>query len=447
MALVKDIRPATINRGVNDIIFDGVASQIQAETAIIYGEGIRVREQNYSYNLMNYENFINQSIGQDVRTVQFNPENGENIYDNAKIIGYAGGKPILQFEYGIESNFPGRVVFENVPAGMSNKPTLAAKLEATKSGNRNLYLAYLTSGLSWKTDYVANVKGADKLDLTGWVTISNNSGIDYERAKIQLIAGNVNIVRSQSARPHMVKAMAFNSVMADGMGSESITPENINSYELYTLPDITTIKDKQNKQIALIERSDVNYKKEFHLNSPLRFSMFRQEEFEKQHPQIFYVIENTADSNLGISLPTGVIRFYENDKNSNLQFIGSNHINNTAKEDTLRLNLGDAFNISVSGKIIAGKTKELNRKPEKKCTVITRMISYDAEITVNNAEDTDNTVVIEQYFPDKHAITEESVKSESKNISTRVWKMNVSKNSKETLKYSVDITTDNRVCD
>ena len=447
LALVKDIRPATLNSGINDIIFDGVASQIQAETAIIYGEGIRVREQNYSYNLMNYENFINQSIGQDVRTVQLNPENGENIYDNAKIIGYAGGKPILQFEYGIESNFPGRVVFENVPAGMSNKPTLAAKLEATKSGNRNLYLAYLTSGLSWKTDYVANVKDTDKLDLTGWVTISNNSGIDYERAKIQLIAGDINIVRSQSARPRMVKAMAFNAVMTDGMGAESITPESINSYELYTLPDITTIKDKQNKQIALIERNDVKYKKEFQLNSQLSFGSFRHDEFEKHHPQIFYVIENTAASNLGISLPTGVIRFYENDKNSNLQFIGSNHINNTAKEDTLRLNLGDAFNISVSGKVTAGKEKELSRKPENKCTLITKLRSYNAEITVNNAEDTDNTVVIEQYFPEKHAITNESIKSESKNISTRVWKMNVAKNSKETLKFSVDITVDNRVCD
>lgn len=446
LALVKDIRPASLNNGLNEVIFDGVASEIQAETAIIYGDGIKVNEQNYSYNLMSYDNFINQSVGQTVRTVQLNPENGENIYDNAKLIGYANGKPILRFSYGIESNFPGRVVFEDVPAGMSNKPTLEAKLDVSKGGNQNLYLAYLTSGLSWKTDYVANVKSNDKLDLTGWVTISNNSGIDYERAKIQLIAGNVNVAHRAMGRS-MMKAAMMNSIdLLEDKDGHVLAPENINSYELYTLPNITTIKDHQNKQIALIERNNVTYKKEFLLHSPLYFNNFARDEFEKHHPSIIYVIENTADSNLGISLPTGIIRFYENDKNSNLQFIGSNHIANTAKEDTLRLNLGDAFNISVSGKVTTADKKEISRKPVNNCALVETLRSYDVEITVNNAEDVKNTVVIEQHFPETHKIFKENIKSERKNASTRQWKMEVDKNSKETLKYTVEITFNDRIC-
>ena len=446
LALVKDIRPANLKTGTNDIIFDGVASQIQAETAIIYGDNIKVREQNYSYNLMSYKNFINQSIGQMVRTVQFDTENGKNIYDNAQLIGYAEGKPILRFSYGIESDFPGRVVFEDVPSGMSNKPVLKAKLDVKRGGNKNLYLAYLTSGLSWETDYVANVKSENKLDLTGWVTIRNNSGIDYERAKIQLIAGDVNIIHSN--KPRMVKAVMMNSLaMGSSANYDMIAPENINSYELYTLPNITTVKDKENKQIALIEKTDVKYQKEFNLNSPLYFGDYGNNEFEKQHPDIIYVIKNTADSNLGISIPTGIIRFYENDKNSNLQFIGSNRISNTAKEDTMRLNLGKAFNISVSGKILTAKDKEISRKPEKNCAVVKTLKSFDAEITVNNAEDTKNSVIIEQNFPDDHTITKESVKSKSKNASTRTWKLEVDKKSKTTLKYSVDITFTNRICD
>jgi len=445
LALVKDIRPANLKSGINDVIFDGVASQIQAETAIIYGDGVRVNEQNYSYDLMSYENFINRSIGKNVRTVQFNPENGKNIYDEAELIGYANGHPILRFEYGIESNFPGRVVFDNVPAGMSNKPTLAAKLDVSQSGNKNLYLAYLTSGLSWKTDYVANVKSRDKLDLTGWVTISNNSGIDYERAKIQLIAGDVNIVRRSPGRMIM-KAAMMNSVQTEDMAFGVAAPESINSYELYTLPNITTVKDKENKQIALIERNDVKYQKEFHLHSPLYFGPRNGEIFEKHHPQIIYVIENTADSNLGISIPTGIIRFYENDKNSNLQFIGSNHIANTAKEDTLRLNLGEAFNISAGGKITDVKEKEISRKPDNNCAIVKTLRSYDVEITVNNAEDVENTVVINQHFPEKPEITKESIKGESKDAYTYIWKVKAAPNSKETLKYSVDLTFTKNIC-
>ena len=447
LALVKDMRPADLKSGINEIIFDGVARDIQAETAIIYGNDIRVNEQNYSYNLMSYENFINQSIGKNVRTVQFNPERGENVYDDAQLIGYANGKPILRFSYGIESNFPGRVVFDEVPTGMSDKPTLEAKLDVKSSGNKNLYLAYLTSGLSWKTDYVANIKSDSKLDLTGWVTISNNSGIDYERAKIQLVAGDINIERSEISRPRMTKMMMASNMIVDSEAmSFGIQPENINSYELYTLPNIVTVKDHQNKQIALIERNDVTYKKEFQLHSPLYFGNTGNNDFENRHPSIIYVIDNTAKSNLGISLPSGIIRFYENDKNSNLQFIGSNHIGNTAKEDTLRLNLGDAFNISVSGKITIAEDKELSRKPENNCAVIKTLKSYEAEISVNNSEDIKNSVVIEQSFPNDYKITKENIKSESKNASTRQWIIDVNKNSKKTLNFSVDVTFTNRIC-
>ena len=164
LALVKDIRPAALQSGSNEVIFDGVASKIQAETAIIYGDGIAVAEQNYSYNLMSYDNFIKQYLGKEVTTVRANPTTGENIYESAVLIGEAGGRPILRFNYGIDSNFPGRVIFNNVPAGMSNQPTLTAKLNTKQGGEKNLYLAYLTGGLSWKTDYVANISSDDKLE-------------------------------------------------------------------------------------------------------------------------------------------------------------------------------------------------------------------------------------------------------------------------------------------
>lgn len=445
LALVKDMRSAMLRRGTNEVVFDGVAQQIQAETAVIYGDGIRVDEQNYSYNLMSYDNFISRLLGSRVHTVRINPENGKNIYEDAELIGYAGGKPILRFDYGIEADFPGRVVFDEVPAGMSNKPVLEARLQSESDGNKNLYLAYLTSGISWKTDYVANVRSKDKLDLTGWVTISNNSGIDYEHAKIQLIAGDVNIARPEYARPRLGMVMMAAKAMNDTASVPE--PESINSYELYTLPGITTVKDRQNKQIALIERTGVTYEKEFRLNSPLYLNNYGgDDEFEKIHPGIVYVIKNTADSGLGISLPAGTVRFYENDKNSNLQFTGSSNIGNTAKEDTLRLNLGDAFNISVSGKITASKANEISRKPENKCVAVKTMRSYDAEITVNNAEDTDSTVIIEQNFPADYKITSESVKSEVKNASTRVWKVKAAENSKETLKFSADVTYTDRKC-
>jgi len=450
LALVKDVRQAELRSGLNDVIFDGVAQRIQPETAIIYGNGIKVIEQNYNYNLLSYANFIEQNIGNKVNTVRENPKNGDNIFERAILIGTADGRPVLQFDYGIDTNFSGRVVFDDVPAGMSNKPTLTAKLDVNGGGDKNLRLAYLTDGLSWKTDYVANVNSRDKLNLTGWVTINNESGIDYENAKIQLIAGDVNVVRSAMPRMAkgimMMRAQSFNS--ADAV--ESIEPESISSYELYTLPTTASIANHQTKQIALIEKHDVTYKKEFNLQIPLYFGNNdyngNGEEFEKLHPAITYVIKNTTDANLGISLPTGIIRFYENDKNNNLQFIGSSHIANTAKEDTLRLNLGDAFNISISGKSKRISTKELSRQPKGKCYDIKEKRTYEIEATVNNAEAENNDIILTQHFSNEYKIIEENIKSSEKNGATRQWIVPVKAQDKTTLIYMVEITSTRGVC-
>ena len=131
-------------------------------------------------------------------------------------------------------------------------------------------------------------------------------------------------------------------------------------------------------------------------------------------------MENVAASNLGISLPGGTMRFYENDKNGNLQFIGSAHINNTAKEDTLRLHLGEAFNISVSGKTKKISEQELTRQKQNKCTDIKKRLTYEAEMTINNAEDSDNNVVISQHFNNEYKIIKEKVLSALKKMQQRV---------------------------
>ncbi len=449
LALVKDIRSADLQSGSNEVIFDGVAERIQSETAIIYGDGIKVNEQNYSYNLMSYDNILRQYIGKEVTAVRINPDNGKNITERATLIGVNGAQPIIKTEYGIDAEYPGRIVFDKIPANLSNKPMLTAKLNAKNAGNKTLNLAYLTDGLKWKTDYVANVLSPNKLNLTGWVTITNESGIDYENAKIQLIAGDVNVVRNTFRGRGMVmmaKAAVFEE--SNDMAYGSVEPETVNSYELYTLPTTSTIKNHQNKQIALIEKNDVTYKKEFNITSPFYFGNYTRDEFEKHHPVITYVIENKAESNLGISLPSGTIRFYQNDKTGNLQFIGSNNISNTAKEDTLRLNLGDAFNISVSGKVTKIGEKEVSRKPKKNlCYQIVQNKTFDVSITVNNAEDTDNHVILTQNMPQRYKILKESIKGSEKNATTRQWRIPTKKNSKAELTFSVEAPFELQVCD
>lgn len=445
LALVKDSRMAGLSSGINEVIFDGVAENIQSETAIIYGQDISVLEQNYSYNLMTNNSMIEASVGQEVTTVRENQTTGENIFEKAVIIGAIHGMPILKFNYGIEANFPGRIIFNTVPNGVSNKPTLQAKIKNNKGGDKRLNLAYLTRGLNWKTDYVANITANNTLDLTGWVTITNESGIDYKNAKIQLVAGDVNVVQNNFMQPKM---MMMTNSFARGMATDeavSIEPEEISSYELYTLPNITTINNHQNKQIGLIEKNAVKYKKDFTLNSPLYLG--GNNEFKKAHPDIAYVMENNNASNLGISLPQGTVRFYENDKNGNLQFIGANTIGNTAKNETLRLNLGKAFNIVANGKITNIKEKELKRVPQNSCFMLTIEKTYNAEINFNNAEKSENDVIFKQNVSDNAVVISESSKSTKNNAGELQWIVKVPAEGNNTLKFSISIKQNKRSCD
>jgi hypothetical protein len=52
-------------------------------------------------------------------------------------------------------------------------------------------LSYLTPGLGWRADYVALYNESDsKIDVQGWVTLTNSSGVTYDNAQTLLVAGS-----------------------------------------------------------------------------------------------------------------------------------------------------------------------------------------------------------------------------------------------------------------
>lgn len=178
---------------------------------MLTGSQISVIEQNYNYNLLTPVNIVNESVGKTVKTALYDEKTGTTVFDQAKILDSNYGNPILQFSYGIETHFPGRLIFDSLPENLTSKPTLSADLEAGQAGDNRLELAYLTRGLSWKADYVADITGADSLNLKGWITLTNESGADYKNALVQLVAGNVNLVSQVQPRamPMMYAAKWF----------------------------------------------------------------------------------------------------------------------------------------------------------------------------------------------------------------------------------------------
>lgn len=451
LALVKDTRDVHLQKGANNVAFEGVAAQIKPESVLFAGDGIGVKEYNYDYDLLTNQNIIEKSVGKTVKTVIQNPTTGENIFDKAKIVSANGGMPVLEFSYGIEPQFGGRLVFENLPENLHNKPTLAANITSVSAGVHELMLAYLTGGISWKTNYVANVNSADTLDLNGWVAINNRSGIDYKNAKVQLIAGDVNqvydggIARPMYATRMMAKAMVNDTAMVESAGA---APQQISGYQLYTLPDKTDIKDNQTKQVILIEKNKVKYAKEGRLYSSLYFGGDYQSLFEKVHPDMYYIMRNTDEDNLGLPLPAGVVRFYENDDSGSMQFIGENSIGHVAKGEKIELNLGSFFNIFADGKVL-----KVNKVSEKKiadvgngCRKATIVRNYDAEVTFNNGGKTAERIIFKQSINQNSKVIAESIKGSLKDVNNYEWVIDLAADSEAKLTFTVQTSSDERVC-
>jgi len=89
--------------------------------------------------------------------------------------------------------------FPALPDGLITRPTLRWLLQTATAGKQQVELTYLTGGMTWTADYTILLDKANtKLDLNGWVTLSNTSGREFQRCPVKLVAGDVNrIVETQ----------------------------------------------------------------------------------------------------------------------------------------------------------------------------------------------------------------------------------------------------------
>src|SRR3954467_9641412 len=193
LALVQDTRQLDIPAGRSRQEFPDVSAQIRPETVTLTGDGIGIVEQNFDFDLLSPQALMQKAVGETVTLVRVNPATGAETRERAKVLATNGGV-VLQIGERIEvlrdDGLPVRAIFDRVPQNLRARPTLPVTIESSRSGTRAAKLAYLTPGLGWKSDYVALFdEGAGKIDVQGWITLTNNSGTSYTNADVVMVAG------------------------------------------------------------------------------------------------------------------------------------------------------------------------------------------------------------------------------------------------------------------
>jgi len=399
-ALVEDVRTLDLVAGRQKLEFPGVSARIRPETAALAGEGIDIVEQNFDFDLLTPSKMMEKAVGSTIQIVRVNPATGKETVETAKVLSANEGVVLKigdRIEVLRDDGLPVRVLFDKIPENLRAKPTLSVTVTSQKAGARPVALRYLTSGIGWSADYVGVFdEKAGKLDLQGWVTLTNRSGTAYADARTQLIAGAPGQGGDQVL-----------GATEGGAGGEGEDATQFGDYHIYTLKAPTTIAENQTKQVSFIDATGVKAQKVY-LVSRDGFSSQRRPD----GAAVKLRFANDSASGLGAALPAGTLRLYAKDSGGRAQFIGEDNLGHVSQGSKLELAIGTAFDVTVQSQIV-------KRDAPKKGVTVTTM-SY----VFRNARAEPATVLFTQGGLNSIAEFEEaSQKPEKIDATTYGWRV------------------------
>ncbi len=372
MALIREERPIVFVKGLNHIIVPDIPATIDG-TSLHFASltdpmSVKILEQNYQYDLVHQAKLLEKYVGKEIEFIRLDEATKKEYTVSAKLLAtgwqpqpqYGGGQGyvysgqmIVEIGGKVEIGPPGRIELPSLSEGLILKPQLEWLVNASRDGQQKTEISYIANGITWDCDYVALLDAKDtKLDLTGWVTLTNNSGTTFRNAGLKLVAGDVNRVQEQ--RGGFANKMALQS-MADAAAPQ-FQQKELFEYKLYALQRHTDLADAETKQIELTSGHDIASKKIFiydGMDDSWRMyygnAAYRtQESFGQQSNKkvgVFVTFRNDDKSGLGIPLPKGKVRVYKKDDDGKEQFIGEDQIDHTPKDEEVKLYLGNAFDI------------------------------------------------------------------------------------------------------
>jgi hypothetical protein len=345
LALVQDLRDIEVKDGRQRIEFQDVSAQIRPETVSLAAADISIIEQNFDFDLLTPFKLMEKAVGQEITIVRVNPATGAETREQAQVLATNGGV-VLKIGQHIEvlrdDGLPVRVIFNKVPDNLRARPTLSVTVVGSHAGTRRATLSYLTPGLGWKADYVALYNESDgKIDVQGWVTLTNSSGTSYDNARTLLVAGSPSQVNGGTVVPNVYLPPPRRSTLQEA-GTESGSRERLGDFYLYPLADRTTIANMQTKQVSFLDVHSVPAEHGYEFRN--RWLGMAETPVSAKS---IYRFSTSAHAGLGDQLPAGILRFYMRDKRGDPQFIGESRIDHTPMGSTLSLATGDAFDVKV----------------------------------------------------------------------------------------------------
>ncbi|MGZ8286093.1 MAG: DUF4139 domain-containing protein [Allosphingosinicella sp.] len=353
LALVQDTRQLSLPAGRSRQEFPNVSGQISPETVTLSGTDVGVIEQNFDFDLLSPSKLMEKAVGETITLVRTNPATGKEERERAKVLAVNGGV-VLQIGERIEvlrdDGLPVRVIFDRVPENLRARPTLSVTVETARAGTRPVTLSYLTPGMGWKADYVTLFDdAAGRIDVQGWVTLTNTTGTTFTNADTLLVAGNI----SGRGDDHYNSGRSYRPPPPPGNrpGTETPDRESLGDFYLYPLKERTTIANQQTKQVSFLDVGDAAARRAYVYRNP-----WLGARDDGGSADTVLQFSSSRNQGLGDALPAGTVRVYQKDSRGNAQFVGENQIGHTPMGSDIAIKTGEAFDVKVQP-VVVSRTK------------------------------------------------------------------------------------------
>jgi hypothetical protein len=446
-ALVREEREFALKSGRTVIRVTDVPALIDPTTvsfaSLTDPKGTSVVEQSFEFDLTSTQKLLSRFIDREITVEQARGNSVETI--TGTLIGTQGGLTLRNPDGSLRV-LPGYagVKLPSLPGGLISKPTLVWDIAAGTAGTHKTRYSYQTGGVTWWADYNLTYSEPKpdqcKVDIGAWVTIVNQSGASFTDAKLKLIAGDVQKVQPAQGMiyPSAAPVMAERSMRKDAGFQEKAFFE----YHLYTLGRPASLAQNSMKQIELFplapavgcEKKLVYYGQGFaypYGGGPQTDRMAGPTANKKV--DVYLRVKNAKANGLGVPLPAGKVRVSKMDEaDKSLEFIGEDLIDHTARDETVQVKLGSAFDV-------VGERKQTDFRID----TTARWIEEDFEIRVRNQKPDETVSVIVKeslYRWSQWSITKKSQEFTKEDSRTVHFPVRIAPKGEAVVRYTVRYT-------
>jgi len=480
-ALVSETRTISLPAGPSEIRFEGVAGGILPVSAIVTGLPGGAAEKNRDARLLSPGALIDAALGRRVHIRRTSRATGA-VSEVEAVIRSGPDGVVLETAEGIEaldcSGLPERLVYDAVPAGLSDRPTLAVRTITPVAATATVTLSYLASEFDWDANYVAAMaRDGQSLDLFAWLTLANGNDESFADAGVQAVAGTLNreernaLDDPRPVSPTISLRCWPRGTTSDGgypppppppmlgggggggggeydeiivTGSrirerllESATPitvitasqEELGDLKLYRIPEPVTVAAHAQKQVALLRRTGVKFERLY--EARINADTAR----DPEPTQMLLRMRNETGRGLGLPLPAGGVALFETFEGRQM-LVGESRIVDKAVGEEVEIVVGDSAEVQVAQRMLEEKTRP---DPEDLENPVWTRRRYEVVLTNANPR----PVIVEtrlQVFGD-YEIVRPSRRLAIKD-GRRLWRVRVKANSRAVLTYELARTPD-----